>query len=330
MDIKAVLADKAALIEPVMRGYLEVDDPEIRKMLLHTFEAGGKRVRPCLVLLSGESVGGDPEKLLSAASSVELLHTFTLVHDDIMDKDLGRRGRPTVHALWGEELGIVVGDTLYSSSFQALLDARKTVDDPVKVLDALDVLTQANAQLQEGQIHDVFFEQRNDVSVDEYVEMVRKKTGVLMEASTTVGAILGGGAEEQVDALARYGSNIGIAFQIQDDVLDMVADEKKLGKPVGSDLREGKRSIVILHALAEADDAQREKILAVLGKEEEAAEDEVQAVIDLFEEMGAIAHARDFARTLGEQAKKDLVVIDEGPAKESLMALADFIIDREY
>ncbi len=330
MDIKAVLADKAALIEPVMRGYLEVDDAEIRKMLLHTFEAGGKRVRPCLVLLAGEAVGGDPKKLLSAASSVELLHTFTLVHDDIMDKDLGRRGRPTVHALWGEELAIVVGDTIYSSSFQALLDARDTIEDPLKVLDALDVLTRANAQLQEGQIHDVFFEQRNDVAVEEYVEMVRKKTGVLMEAAAKVGAILGGGADEQVDALASYGQNIGIAFQIQDDVLDMVADEQKLGKPVGSDLREGKRSIVILQALAEADDAQRKKILAVLGKEDEASDEDVSAVIDLFEEMGAIDHARDFARTLGEQAKKDLAAIEEGPAKDALGALADFIINRDY
>ncbi|MFH1722589.1 MAG: polyprenyl synthetase family protein [Candidatus Altiarchaeota archaeon] len=330
MDIKSVLKEKASLVEPVMRGYLEVADPEIRKMLLHTFEAGGKRVRPALVLLSAECVGCDSNKLLSAAAAVELLHTFTLVHDDIMDKDLGRRGRPTVHALWGEEIGIVVGDTLYSASFQALVDSRKAVGDCTPVLDALEVLTSANSELQEGQIHDVFFEDRVDVNVDEYLDMVKKKTGVLMEASTKIGAILGGGTKEQVEALGDYGRNVGIAFQIQDDILDMVADQEKLGKRVGSDLREGKRSIIILHALANASDQQKEKIHSVLGLGDDATEEQVHEVVKLFKEINSIEYARDLAKDLGEKAKKSLGPIEDGQAKEALCSLADFIINREF
>jgi geranylgeranyl diphosphate synthase type I len=327
MDIREVIKVKCAAVEPVLREYARVGDAKTQEMILHPIEAGGKRIRPCLTLLACEAVGGESDGIISAAAAVELLHTFTLVHDDIMDHDNERRGRPTVHSIWGEEMGIIVGDTLYSSAFKALVDVRKRGVSDNRVLDAVEALVEANGELQEGQIMDMLFEAMESVSEEEYMTMIRKKTGALIKAAVEIGCILGGGSREQLEALRIYGGNSGVAFQIKDDVLDLTADQREFGKPVGSDIRAGKKTLIIVHALENASEKDMRMILKVLGRQTASAT-EVNSVIGKLKQTGSIDYADRKVAELIREGKKALDVLPDSEAKESLMSLADYLIER--
>jgi len=328
-DVKELLKQKAALVEPALRKYAVLGDKTIERMVLHPIEAGGKRLRPAMTLLACEAVGGDPEKIIPAAAAVELLHTFTLVHDDIMDHDEERRGRPTVHKIWGEEMGIMVGDVLYSSAFKALVDVRRNEIPESRVLDAVEALTEANSELQEGQILDMLFEERSIIREDEYMRMITKKTGVLIECSLRIGGILGGADPRQLKALCVFGENAGVAFQIQDDILDLIADQKELGKPIGSDIRKGKKTLIIVHALNNAKPAEKKKLLSVLGKKK-AGKKEVDAVIALLRKTGSIDYAKQRVKTLSEDGKNALDALPENDAKRNLIAISDYLMERRY
>ncbi len=327
MDIRDVIKSKCAQVEPALREYAMMGDAKMQEMILHPIDAGGKRIRPCLTLLACEAVGGNPSKALPAAAAVELLHTFTLVHDDIMDHDLERRGRPTVHSIWGEEMGIIVGDTLYSSAFKALVDLRKKGVTPKRALDAMDALVEANGQLQEGQIMDMFFEERGTVLEDEYMEMVWKKTGSLIDAAVKIGCIVGGGSGRQLRALSVYGSSIGIAFQIKDDVLDLTADRKDFGKPIGSDIRAGKKTLIIVHAMASASGEDKAAILRVLGRKD-ASDEEVASVIATLRRTGSLGYAEEKVGELICGGKEALDALPKTKARKALLELADYLVER--
>jgi len=327
MDVHETLKSKCKAVEPVLREYAKMGDAKIQEMILHPIEAGGKRLRPCLTLLSCEAVGGDAKKALPAAASVELLHTFTLVHDDIMDHDLERRGRPTVHSIWGEEMGIIVGDTLYSSAFKALVDMERKNVPPRRVLEAVNALVEANGELQEGQIMDMLFEQRGIIGEDEYMEMVRKKTGSLIEAAVKIGCIVGGGTKRQLEALKVFGSNAGVAFQIKDDILDLVADQKELGKPIGSDIRKGKKTLIVVHALRTGEREDRDTILKVLGKRD-ASDEDVKSAIETLKKTGSIQYAEQMVCDLIEEGKKSLDRLPKTNARRTLKAIADYFVER--
>ncbi|MFH1834677.1 MAG: polyprenyl synthetase family protein [Methanobacteriota archaeon] len=328
MDARSALKEKGALVEPVIRKYLDSENATLKKMLQHTAASGGKRIRPALVLTACEAVGGDFEKILAAAASVELLHTFTLVHDDIMDDDDMRRGKPTVHALWGIEIGIVVGDAVYAKAFESLVDVRNEGIDDSKVLDALETLNHANSEVHEGQMMDMFFEKQKEVTEQDYLVMISKKTGALIEASVKIGAILGGGTDEQIRSLSDYGRDIGMAFQIKDDLLDLTGDEQKLGKPVGSDICQGKKSLVIVHALAHGSEKQKKSIFNALGKD--CDEEKISELIAVLNEVGSIKYAENKLLELIGSAKKSLEEISDGEPKEILLDLADYIIERTH
>jgi len=327
MDVQDVIKSKCAQVEPYLREYVSFGDRAIQEMVTHPIDAGGKRIRPCMALLAAEAVGGDSSKALPAAASVELLHTFTLVHDDIMDHDLTRRGRPTVHALWGEEMGIIVGDALYSSAFKALLDVRNRGVSSERVLEAVNVLVRANVELQEGQIMDMFFEKRESVTEEEYMTMIRKKTGALIEASVEIGGILGGGDKSQLGALHTFGVNCGIAFQVKDDVLDLTADKKDFGKPIGSDIRSGKKTLIIVHAMAHTKGEDLREILSILGKKD-ASDDEVNRVIATLKKSGSIDYAEKKVEELIQEGKRALDTLPNTQAKESMKAIADYLVKR--
>jgi geranylgeranyl diphosphate synthase type I len=329
MEMQERIKNTCQAVEPVLRKYATLGNAKMQKMIMHPIEAGGKRLRPCMALLACEAVGGDTNKALPAAAAVELLHTFTLVHDDIMDHDLERRGRPTVHSLWGEEMGIIVGDTLYSSAFKALADIRRNGIGADRVMDAIDVLVEANSQLQEGQIMDMLFEQRGTVGEDEYMDMIMKKTGSLIEAAVKIGCIVGGGSRNQLSAFSVYGVNSGVAFQIKDDVLDMVAEPKKLGKPIGSDIRKGKKTLIIVHALKHANKKNKALILKYLGKRK-ATDSQVKKVIDALRETGSIDYADRRVSDLIDEGKKALDILPNNEAKDMLKRLADYLVERNY
>jgi geranylgeranyl diphosphate synthase type I len=329
MDVKAEIAKRAALVEPVLLSYAESNYPQIGEMLSHPIRAGGKRIRPAVVLLACEAVGGNPKRILSAAASVELLHTFTLVHDDIMDADSERRGKPTVHAIWGEGMGIVVGDTLYAKAFKSLSDVRKKGVDAGRVLDAIDALNWANEEVHEGQMLDMSFEKRDGVTEAEYITMIEKKTAALLEGSLKIGCILGGGDRSELKALSSYGRNVGVAFQIQDDLLDLTADESKLGKPVGSDIRQGKKSLIVIHALQNLPKAHASRLSSMLGSKS-MDDKKLAEAIALIQESDSIDYSKERVEKMSAEAKKSLMKLPPSKSRDVLAALADYLIRRDY
>ena len=300
--------------------------------------AGGKRVRPFVVLRATEAVGGDPEKALYPAAAVEFIHNYSLVHDDIMDMDELRRGRPTVHKVWGINMAILAGDLLFSKAFEAVAKAKV---DPDKKARILEVLVKTSNELCEGQALDIEFETRDEVTVDEYLKMISGKTGALFDGSATIGAIVGTDNEEYIQALSKWGRNVGIAFQIWDDVLDLIADEEKLGKPVGSDIRKGKKTLIVSHFFQNASEDDKAEFLKVFGKyagdakgdaliHDERVKEEVERAIELLKKYGSIDYAAQYAKNLVREANEALKVLPESEARKDLELLAEFLVEREF
>jgi geranylgeranyl diphosphate synthase type I len=303
-----------------------IDPYTLREASDHLIKAGGKKLRPVLVILSSKSVGGRTQDALKTAASMELIHTFSLIHDDIMDKDKMRRGKPSVHMLWGEPMAILAGDTLFSKAFETVLETDAEVD-PERVIEALKTVVDSCIKICEGQALDISFEGKLDVKEDEYLTMIYKKTAALISAATKAGAIIGGGTEEQVEALSEYGRLIGLAFQIQDDYLDVIGDEDDIGKPVGSDIVEGKMTLMVVHALANASKEDKKKLISILKSNNE---DMVDDAISIFKRYGSIEYVRNIALQNVKTAKKLLDVLEDSDAKKSLELIADFVLERTH
>jgi geranylgeranyl diphosphate synthase type I len=306
-------------------------EPEVlRESSLHAFRSGGKRWRPFMVLKACELVGGDPRRALPPAAAVEILHNFTLIHDDIMDRDEFRRGLPTVHVLWGIPQAILTGDKLFAKVFKVLTDSGKACGIPAEtLLKIVDSLAQAALDICVGQTMDMLFEGRFDVSEDEYLSMVRAKTAALARASAEVGALVGGGTASEVQSLSRFGEEAGMAFQIVDDILGLIADEKELGKPVGSDIREGKKTLIIIHAFSKASPSSKARIARVLGNRG-ATQEEIHQTIEELRVLGSIEYAHRKSLEYAERAKSYLKAFPDRPAKDLLMELTDFFVERRY
>jgi len=241
-EIKEKVAQNAALVNKYIFENIQVKTPnELYEASLHLIKGGGKRLRPYLVSKSCEIVGGDVMKSIPFGAALEVLHTFTLVHDDIMDNDNKRRGIKTVHNKYqSKNKAILVGDLLYSKVYDILLNQKK-IHDVNKIIYCMKLITNGVISLNEGQYFDIVFPDINNVSEKEYIESISGKTATLFKVCAEVGSIIGGGNSEQIKKLGEFAYNIGIGFQLADDILGITGDEKKLGKPIGSDLREGKR-----------------------------------------------------------------------------------------
>ena len=332
MDVLKYLEERAHMVEREMDRWVPRGlEPEIlAKATRHLLEAGGKRLRPCLALTACEAVGGKAEDALETAAALELLHNFTLIHDDIMDRDKFRRNVKTVHVLWGEPVAIIAGDALFAKVFEAATaNAKRLGLDGTHAVELLDTISKASFEICQGQALDMLFEGRADVSETEYIRMVSGKTGALLEASAKVGALLGKGNPEQVRALAEYGRLIGMAFQMRDDVLGVAGEREKFGKPIGSDVRDGKRTLIIVRGLTTAPPDDKATLLRALGKPD-ASETELKAAIDVLKRAGAIDYVAEKARGLVAQAKSKLKALPESGAREVLSELADFTIKREF
>jgi geranylgeranyl diphosphate synthase type I len=327
LEILDVLKKYSAGVDREIEKALDSVDPEnLYDASKHLIKAGGKKIRPALVLLTAEAVGGNIEGAYKTAAAVELIHTFSLIHDDIMDEDEMRRGKPSVHTMWGEPMAILAGDILFSLAFE--LVAQTQVDDvPAnRVIKALNTVVDACIKICEGQACDMSFEEKFDVGESEYLNMIYKKTAALIAAATKSGAIIGGGTAEQVEALSQYGELIGMAFQIQDDYLDVVSDEEELGKPVGSDIVEGKMTLMVVHTLSVASPEDKEELIFILKSGDES---NTQRAIDIFNKYGSIDYTRDIALDNVNRAKDLLDLLDDSPAKEALYDLADFMLQRK-
>jgi len=306
--------------------YLKESEPAtLYNAARHLPMGGGKRIRPFLVMLSCESVLGDVEKTLPFGMALEIMHNFTLVHDDIMDKSNLRRNVPAVHVKYGEPTAILAGDLLFAKSFDAMHDL--TVDCEVfKKLDQL--LVRCILDICEGQQLDLEFEHRKTITEEEYIDMITRKTAVLFRLAAKGGAIIGDGSEDEISALTDYGLYIGLAFQIWDDYLDLSSDEKILGKDIGNDIRNGKKTLIAVYSLQHAEGKNKEILERVFGNLD-ASDDDVKKVFNLFKEMGSIDYAKNTAIKYNKKAKDALKVIKESEAKELLYGLADYSIKRE-
>jgi geranylgeranyl diphosphate synthase type I len=330
-ELSEALTDATQEVNQVIDHMLELNPKpkDLYDASRHLIDAGGKRLRPFLVLKACELVGGRREDALPFAAAVEFIHNFTLIHDDIMDNDDKRRGVATVHNLWGIPIAITAGDMLFAQAYHAILSTKsKTISSP-RILQVLEVITNATIAICRGQAHDVLFETRPMISEEEYFGMIGQKTAVLLEASTQIGAIVGGGSASQVRRLGRYGYYSGVAFQIVDDILGLTADETVLGKPVGSDIREGKKTLIMISALANADPDQDTQLSSVLGNDQ-ASPQEIEETLQLIRSLGALEYASKTADHFIEKAKQQLAPFPPSSTKETLLTLADYILSRTY
>ncbi|WP_296795081.1 short chain isoprenyl diphosphate synthase IdsA [uncultured Methanobrevibacter sp.] len=326
-DVKEILGNYSSDIIKTIEDELAVITPNnLQEASIYLTKAGGKMLRPSLSLITAEAVGGKRDNALKAGSAIELIHTFSLIHDDIMDDDDMRRGMPSVHKVWGEDVAILAGDTLFSKAFEIIINSNPEINTPAQINKALATVADACVKICEGQASDMGFEDRFDVSEEEYMEMIFKKTGALIAAATKVGAIMGGASDEVVDAMYEYGRLIGLAFQIQDDYLDLASDEETLGKPIGSDIGKGKMTIIAINGLSSAGD-DSEKLLEIL-KDDNNSQEDIDLAIEILTKCGAIEYARNLALDSVNQAKEVLEILPDSSSKQVLSDIADFVLER--
>lgn len=290
--------------------------------------SGGKRLRPLLCLLVTEASGGLMERAMPVAVALELVHNFSLVHDDIEDKSVTRRGRPSVWKMWGIPLATNVGDGLFALTHLALGRLADRGIPPLRVLKAIRAFDAACVALTEGQFLDMSFEARADVTLDEYLQMIRGKTAALIRVACQLGALIAGAPPETVAHYARFGEHLGMAFQIQDDWLGVWGEEAATGKPVGDDIRERKKNYPVVYALerlAAVDDPR----LVELYRQDRTDEAMVQTILSILDQVDAEAHTLKAARTYHEQALAAIAATSiENEAQTWLTELAHALASR--
>jgi octaprenyl-diphosphate synthase len=284
-------------------------------------EGGGKRVRPALLLLASRLCGRRDERAVVLAATVEFIHAATLLHDDIIDEATLRRGRRSVNSRWGNDITVLLGDFLYTKSMAMALSQDN--------LPILRLLSDVTLRMIEGEILEIEPNGDMQVTEEDHLDLIRRKTADLFAACTRIGALLGEVGEEKSRALTSYGLNLGICFQMVDDLLDFTAEEKTLGKPVANDLREGKVTLPMIFLLRRADAADAEKVRAVL---EDRGFGRVtrEEIVRLGRDHGALEEARALAERYAEAARGDLDAFERSPYRDALEALPGFILARDH
>ncbi len=325
MDFELVYNEYKSLVDRYLLSFIKEAEPRsLYQPVRYVLGGGGKRIRSVLVLLACEAVGGKRDEALHASAATEILHNFTLVHDDIMDHARSRRGRATVHMKWDTNVAILVGDELLALAYRALLKTRST-----NIQEISKVFTEGVVEVCEGQAYDKEFESRSRVSVDDYLVMIQKKTGKMVAVATEIGGLVGNASSSHLLSLRRYGELVGRAFQIQDDLLDIVGDEKEFGKTIGGDLVEGKKTYLLLEALRRAKGKDRQ-LLQSVAKNGGVSRKNIKAFQRIYSETGAIQAARDHIESDIAQAKRVLNALPENSAREMLVWFSDMLLHRTY
>jgi len=330
LEIKKV----AEMVDEFILSNINGEPLKLYEATLHYIKSGGKRLRPFIVVKCCELCNGSIDKALPIASAIEMVHNFTLVHDDIMDNDEFRHGVPTVHRYYGLPYGILAGDLLLIEAFNTVVKHGKSIglDDGV-ITRLIGTLAKACKELSEGQALDMeYAESKVFPEQEHYIRMISKKTASLFEASCILGALIAYADDNTIDKLASYGRSIGLAFQLIDDLIGVIGDSRVTKKPVGNDIREGKKTLPILLALKKSNDMQREKILSILGAKY-VEESDILYAIDTLTRLGIEKDIRLIAEGYITHAIKSLEglnVYDNNSikAKEALIALTRFIVER--
>ncbi len=319
------LASYATLFEKQLQHLDFPTKPEtLYRPQRYILKNGGKRIRPILSLISCGICGSDPQKAMPAALAVELLHNFTLIHDDIMDQADSRRGKPSVHNKWNEATAILSGDSMYTYALLQLQNISNDVDHK-KIS---NLFLNAINKVCEGQALDMEFETRKDVSIEEYHQMIDGKTGALIGAAMQMGGMCGNATQNQLEKLLEIGHSLGLAFQIQDDWLDVFGDPEKFGKRKAGDIREGKKTLLMLSALERCSKSQQDDILGYI-ENKPLSDSEVDQVIQIFESYEIRDKTKDHFLEHYRRAENALQEFGDSNYKQDLLHLIKFLKNRE-
>lgn len=320
-----VIALQELFSETLTKEAVTGSPEELYAPMAYILSLGGKRLRPVMVLLGTELFGGKVEDALPAAEAVEWFHNFSLLHDDIMDEAPLRRGKATVHEKWNTNIAILSGDAMLVKCYDFLLRLRRDVQPEI-----IQLFNKTAIEVCEGQQLDMNFEQRTDVTVDEYLHMIENKTSVLLAAALKMGALIAGAKEEQAQHLYEFGRNVGLAFQLQDDYLDVYGDQSKVGKQVGGDIISDKKTYLWLTAEAQANDLQQKELRQFLGVFDRNSE-KVARVTSVYDELDIPNQVRKKMDFYFDDAMNHLNAIEVADGlKEPLRHLAESLMLREH
>ena len=290
----------------------------------YVLSLGGKRIRPILMMLAYNLYQERPEEILMPACAIETYHNYTLLHDDLMDCADLRRGCATVHKRWDANTAILSGDSMLVLAYQRMATCRA---DYLK--EVIDLFTQTALEIGEGQQYDMDFEKRDDVTEDEYIEMIRLKTSVLLACALKIGAILGGASQEDAENLYRFGEKIGLSFQLQDDYLDVYGDTKVFGKAIGGDIISNKKTYMLINAFNLATPKQRAELTEWIQREQFDKQEKIEAVTALYNAMGIEQLAKDKIAYYFEESKKYLEAVKlPADRKQELLSYANQLMNR--
>ena len=320
-ELYAGIETELQAVENELKTVIEAEDPFINEVANHLLLAGGKRMRPALSLLGARFGDYQLAKVLPLAVALELIHMATLVHDDMIDNSLARRGVPTVNAKWGKNTAAWIGTYLFTKALFLLAHFEESKPEIAKGL------AEISAKMCEGEFRQILESFDPQPTTKDYFYRVKRKTAYLLAASVWMGALACDGARRVYLPLRRYGNNLGMAFQITDDILDLVADQAKLGKPIGGDLRQGVITLPVIYALKRS--AARERLVELTGKADKS-EKEVQEAITLIRECGAVESSFAVVNKYLDKAKEELAALPDVPARNNLLKIADFIGIREH
>ncbi len=326
-DLITSIQEIKPLVEQRIESSLRASrHPRLADAMMHLIEGGGKRMRATLPWLVAKAVGDTHSGLLDIGAAIETVHNFTLVHDDIMDDDEVRRGRNAVHIEYDMPTAINAGDAMLAIAFERLVQAENL--DPHDVAPLVNRIAWMVRRVSEGQQLDIEFEERLNVSEEDYLEMIEGKTAVMFLTCAEIGARVSGADDEVIQLMAQWGLSVGLCFQLMDDLIDVLSDSATLGKPAGSDVAQGKRTLMVIHALQQPDSEAKEILLKVLGKGEDVAPEDLQAGLNALEDLGSIAYAREKAVAYHAEAHACLDRLGDGPAMVALRELTDFQLAR--
>ena len=280
----------------------------------YVLSIGGKRVRPVLMLLAYNMYKEDPEKILMPACALETYHNYTLLHDDLMDNADVRRGVPTVHRKWNANTAILSGDSMLVLAYHRMLQC-----DADKQPEVMSLFTETALEIGEGQQYDMEFENRNDVTEAEYIEMIRLKTSVLLACALKIGAILAGASSEDADNLYKFGEQIGLAFQLQDDLLDVYGDPKVFGKAVGGDITCNKKTYMLINVFQRANDVQRAELERWVTAKDFDRNEKVAAVTDIYNQIGIRQICEEKINYYFEESKKYLAKVSVADERKEIL-----------
>ena len=310
-------------IEVINKAIASIEYPKapfgLYEPVKYQLDMGGKRVRPLLAVMACDMFGGDIEEVVSPALGLEIFHNFTLLHDDVMDKADIRRGRPTVHKAWNENTAILSGDAMQ------IIATQKVCEAPARVLkEVLELYNKTALEICEGQQYDMDFETRDDVTREEYIEMIRLKTAVLLGCALKMGAIVAGATLQQAEAIYKFGENIGLAFQLQDDYLDVYGDAETFGKKIGGDILNNKKTYMLISALSLAEGSIKDRLQNLLAGK--ADDEKIVQVTAIYSELGIDKIARE---KIAEYSQKALAYLDEIPNNGELKRFANSLTERK-